>query len=81
MSIFNNLFEFQDDNDDLEFKQNEEIINEIANESDNESSTAANSNDFLNKKRKKSKLEENDIHINSNELKYIVPNYIQKKIY
>ena len=81
MSIFNNLFEFQDDNDDLEFQQNEEIINEIANESDNESSTAANSNDFLKKKRKKSKPEENDIHINSNELKYIVPNYIQKKIY
>jgi hypothetical protein len=78
MSIFN---EFQDINDDLEFQQNEEIINEIANESDNESSTAPKSNDFLKKKRKKPKLEENDIHINSNELKYIVPNYIQKKIY
>ena len=80
MSIFNNLFEFQDDNDDVEFKQNEEIINEIANESDNESSTAANSNDFLKKKRNKPKPEENDIPINSNELKYVVPNDIQKKI-
>ena len=75
--ILDNSFDIQ--NDDSGVIENEEIRNTIEYESDKEPSTSINSNDFIKKKRKKLNLEENDIYINSNEIKYVVPNFIQGK--